>query len=140
MANPNPKVENLRPTRWVKGQSGNPSGKRKLPADLRKVADYTLDEIKRIFAKYGRMTAAELRKAIADPNLDAMHLMIAATYAHAIKTGDYSRAAFLIDRLVGKASPSDPNASDVTIRIGYDPAKPISKQAGAAAPRTTTKE
>lgn len=66
----------------------------------------TVDEIKRTLAKYMRMTRAELQVAIQDAATPAFDLMVASGIAQGIKTGDYSKISFLLDRTIGKPGPA----------------------------------
>lgn len=88
------------------GQSGNPNGRPKLPPELKAVKALTADEINRMISKYTRMSKAELREAIESPDTPALELMIASGIANGIKTGDYSKIAFLLDRTIGKVKDS----------------------------------
>ena len=54
---------------WVKGQSGNPSGRPKLPKNLKAVKEFTTEEIRRIIAKYLRMTIKELQPLMLDKTI-----------------------------------------------------------------------
>ena len=49
-----------------------------------------------------RCTMDELRKVMADKNTDAADLMICQIVIYAIKTGDYRRVEFILDRTIGK--------------------------------------
>ena len=100
MANPNPPER----TRWKKGQSGNPSGSRKLPADLKKVAEMTTDELKRTIAKHFRMRKEELSKVLQDPKSQAINLIIVSTIVKAIKDGDIHKAEYLFMRSLGRVT------------------------------------
>jgi len=92
MANPNGKP----PTQhqWKPGQSGNPSGK---PKGL-----LTVDDVKAMMYRFWRMSADELLMFLQDPKAPMGELMIASVMARAVKDGDFSRLAFLLDRSVGK--------------------------------------
>ncbi len=98
MANPNPPEH----TRWKKGQSGNPTGRRKLPVSLRSVAELSADEIKRTIAKHFRMNKETLIKVIQNPASPALDLVVASTIAKAIKDGDIAKAEYLFMRSLGK--------------------------------------
>src|SRR4051812_46833163 len=87
---------------WKPGQSGNPSGKPKMPEELRSITMLTKDETARLIAKYGRMTKSELTEAIQRHDIPMIELTIASIYAQAAKGGDFTRMAFLLDRTIGK--------------------------------------
>jgi hypothetical protein len=97
MAGPG-KPENLKP--FKPGQSGNPSGRPKLPKELRDVKEFTTEEIRRIIAKYMRLPKdelAELMKSGAG-KLPMFEAMICSILANAYKTGDFSRLDFCLNR------------------------------------------
>ena len=100
MANPNPPVG----ARWKKGQSGNPEGRRKLPADLRNIAEVTTAELKRIISKHFRMILPEIQKVIDNPQSTALDLIIASTIKQAIKRGDIQKAEYLFNRCMGRVT------------------------------------
>lgn len=95
-------------TRFKPGQSGNPGGRPKLPAALKAIGELTVDEVKRLIAKYARMTKAEVTAAIQNPETPILELNIATIFATGTKSGDYARLAFLLDRTIGKPA-QDPN-------------------------------
>lgn len=88
-------------TRWKPGQTGNPGGRPKLPKELREVKEFTTDEIKRVIAKYMRMTKGELEVVLDKGNsktLPMFEAMIASVISNAWKTGDFSKIEFLLNR------------------------------------------
>lgn len=117
MANPNPSEK----TRFKKGQSGNPKGKRKLPLDLRKVAELTADELQRTISKHFRMDKFQIAGVLQNPDSPALDLIIASTIAKAIKHGNINKAESLFLRCIGKVS-DDIKITDVTFvtEIGAD--------------------
>lgn len=90
--------------KWKKGQSGNPSGKQKLPADLRSVAMITSEELKRLISKHFRFKIPELHKIVEDPESPAINVVLASTILEAAKKGDVQRAEYLFMRLVGRVT------------------------------------
>ncbi len=88
--------------KFQKGVSGNPSGRPKLPDDLREIDEITNQEVKRIVAKFSRMTKSEIEIAIRDPEIPMMHLTVASIFIQSAKHGDYGRLSFLLDRSLGK--------------------------------------
>lgn len=88
--------------RFQKGQSGNPSGRAKLPPELKSIRELTGHELKRIVAKFAQMTKSEIEIAIKDPNIQMLHLTVASIFIQSAKHGDYGRLSFLLDRSIGK--------------------------------------
>ncbi len=87
---------------WKPGQSGNPSGRPKLPEHLRAIASLTQDEVTKLVSKYARMTRDELQAAVSSTTTPMLEISIASIFAQAAKHGDFSRLAFLLDRAIGK--------------------------------------
>lgn len=87
---------------WKKGQSGNPGGKKALPADLRKVANLTSEELRRTISKHFRMTKAEISAVLDDPASPTINLIIAKTIERSLTFGDIAKAEYLFQRLMGK--------------------------------------
>jgi len=84
------------------GQSGNITGRPKLPEHLRGIASLTQDEVTKLVSKYARMTREELQAAVASTTTPMVEIAIAAIFAQAAKHGDFARLAFLLDRAIGK--------------------------------------
>lgn len=91
---------------FKKGQSGNPSGRPKLPRELQGIRELTADEIKRIITKYGDMTKADLAIEIASNSISVLHLSIANILYKATE-GDVAKLSFLLDRSIGRSKDSD---------------------------------
>lgn len=90
------------PHRWKPGQSGNPGGKPKLPAELRVINALTPMEVARYIAKYARLKKEDIEIAAKNPDTPVIELAIASVFSHAISFGDYGRLNFLLDRAIGK--------------------------------------
>lgn len=103
MAKPSPPEH----TRFKPGQSGNPSGRPKLPPALKAIKELSTSEVKRVIAKYARMSRVQLQDAIKDPNTPIYEITIAAILATSAKNGDFARLAFILDRTIGKPKNED---------------------------------
>lgn len=99
-------------TPWVKGQSGNPGGRTKLPDDLRAIKSLTPVELCKLISKYGRMSREQVQQAVQTPSTPMIELTIAAIFAQCAKHGDYTRLAFLLDRSVGKPQDASPDTEE----------------------------
>lgn len=98
MGNPNPPKH----TQFKKGQSGNPEGGRKLPAELRAIAAITSEENQRTVAKYLRMDRDQLSVVMKNPKTPNFDMWICSIIATGMKSGDASKLELLLNRLIGK--------------------------------------
>lgn len=89
---------------WKPGQTGNPSGRPKYPADVKEARVMNLAEASRILNKYAYSTVEEIKAAALDPQTPAIEMMILKVIVECTKTGDHHRLNFLFDRLIGKVT------------------------------------
>lgn len=92
---------NIKP-RFVKGQSGNPSGKRALPEHLKKIHKLSRDEVNAIFSKYCRMSKDEMLEATKNGTLPALELWVCSGIVNGIKNGDWYNMNIMFDRIFGR--------------------------------------
>lgn len=112
MAFKNPEHQKGRP--FPKGVSGNPSGRTKLPAELKKIKPFTTEEVERLIAKYLRMTTAQLNEVVHDKKSPAIAVLFGSIIIHCAKSGDYSKLDFLLNRTIGRVSEAAPAMANTT--------------------------
>ncbi len=98
MANYNPPEAN----RFKKGQSGNPSGRPKLPKELAEIKVISSTEVKHTISKCLRMNRLELHNLIQDPKSSVLELSISSGLTSIVKYGDLYKLSFLLDRVIGR--------------------------------------
>lgn len=82
------------------GKSGNPSGRPKLPEELK---DCTAGELKLLIWRLWKTKVAELKKMVAeDSEAGAGEQVVAQVFLKAIEYGDPQRLDYLLNRLIGK--------------------------------------
>jgi hypothetical protein len=89
---------------WKKGESGNPTGRPKLPPELKSIHALSVPEVQKIISKYCRMTMEELLACKQDPKLAALDRMIISGIMQAERHGDYSRLEMLLVRTIGRVT------------------------------------
>lgn len=87
---------------WVKGVSGNPSGRAGVPPELRMIKALGVDEVNRLVAKYGRMTVYEVRLFLEDESRPILDQAICKIFLESYEKGDHTKLNFLLDRAIGK--------------------------------------
>lgn len=107
-------IKNLKP--WKAGESGNPSGRPRIPEELRAIQPLTRPIVTRIISKYGHMNREQLEIAFADPSTSAMDLAIIGVFMKCIQHGDPSRLTFLLDQSIGKVPNTVENDDELRAR------------------------
>jgi hypothetical protein len=91
---------------WEPGQSGNPLGRRPLPAAYKKIQKLSPHYVRMVISRLARMTKDELYEFLqssdgsSGPNM--LEMMIGAIAVKAAADGDHSKLNFLLDRTIGK--------------------------------------
>lgn len=88
--------------RFQPGQSGNPSGRPKMPEEILEAKRLTKTQLEAILQKFIWMPKPELEKVMSDPNVVMIEAMVGSIIMRAINDGCTMRLNFLLDRLVGK--------------------------------------
>lgn len=98
---------------WAKGQSGNPGGAPKLPAELREARRKNMASLIRLIHLYVGLTHEQAAERLAGPEALQLEQMIQGQISKASE-GDARSFQFLIEIMCGKIPESDesPNASD----------------------------
>ena len=88
-------------TAWKPGQSGNPAGTAKLPADIKESREILKESFERLGFKLTQASLPELAEIVDAPNTPAWEVIIARLVYNAALGGDDSRKE-LLNRLIGK--------------------------------------
>lgn len=87
---------------WVKGESGNPKGRPKIPPEIKAMRQLTNLEFSRLANKFLCMTKDEIQECIKDPRASVLELMIASIISKGLSQGDQIRLNALLERIIGK--------------------------------------
>lgn len=88
--------------RWKKGQSGNPKGAQRIPADIKEARKLNQIEFEKIANKYLYSTPDQIKKVTQNPDTPVLDLLITSILHKAVVEGDEKRLEFLLTRLLGK--------------------------------------
>lgn len=84
------------------GISGNPKGRKPLPADLRKANHLNKIEAAKVINDILYKTSNDIEAIISDPNTNALQKMLCQIVKIAMEKGDHFRLNFIFDRCIGK--------------------------------------
>lgn len=83
-------------TQFKPGQSGNPNGRPKTPADIVASRKFSREEFERALHKYGWKSLTEIKADAEKPDAPAIVVWIAKIITEGIKKGDERRLAFVL--------------------------------------------
>lgn len=95
-------AKNLMPP-WQPGQSGNPSGRPRIPEAYRAVQSLSQIEACKRISRYARMSPEQIEVAKSLPTTDLLDRCIISIFEKCMQYGDNTRLQFLLDRAIGKA-------------------------------------
>lgn len=86
---------------FVKGVVTNPKGRPPEDPEYKKLKNYTKEKIVLLMNKVMGLNLLEMKAIIANPETDATELAFIKIMSETIRTGDYSRLNFYLDRTIG---------------------------------------
>jgi hypothetical protein len=92
------KAAHLQKHAFKPGQSGNPNGRPKLPADLVEARNYSREELERAVLRIVWASEEAISTELLDPEKPMIVRIIARMTMNAFVTGDVKTASFLLDR------------------------------------------
>lgn len=84
------------------GQSGNTSGRPKLPDDILRAKALNRVEFQRLLNEFLTLDRAALEAKLKDPKTSMLELAVGNIVSKAAKDGDQQRLTFVIEHLLGK--------------------------------------
>lgn len=93
---------------WKPGQSGNPSGRQKLPDHVARLKDHSKLHVIEAMAKTMLMTREQLKAHTARPDATMAELLVGSLMIKAIETADPIRTQCLLNYVVGRPTPYEP--------------------------------
>jgi hypothetical protein len=87
---------------FISGTSGNPSGRPKVPEDVRSALSLNQVSFVRIANELLAVKVSELDEIVADESQPVFKIVLASILQKAIESADHRRLEFFLDRLIGK--------------------------------------
>ena len=100
-----------KPWQFQPGQSGNPSGRPKLPDSIKRLKKMTAIEVDKLLNEFMSMTKVEIDELMASDETPMLKKIVGQIFIKAAEHGDQSRLNFLLDRTAG------PVKNDIDINI-----------------------
>lgn len=89
-------------TMFKPGQSGNPSGKPKMPEELQKANKLSAKKFIEYVNRYINMDREDIKEDMKRPEATMLELLVAGMISRAVSQQDPVRANFILDRTIGK--------------------------------------
>jgi hypothetical protein len=96
---------------FPKGKSGNPTGRPKLPQEIKDLKKLTAQEFITRITKFLYLTKDELKAGINSGQIDVLDLCIRNALIKCAEKGDYWTLDKMMERLIGKAREGSPDDS-----------------------------
>ena len=90
--------------RFKPGISGNPGGRKKLPAEVKEAKNLTNNQMILILNKLMFMTDYDVSRVLNDPKTSKFERIVAKILDKADQQGDSMRLDFLLNRTIGKVT------------------------------------
>lgn len=90
------------PNKFKRGTSGNPAGRPADPPELKALKKLNREEFEKITNEVIHLNVRDLRELSESDTENAIKVMLAEVLLHGIDSGDYLRANFFLNRLIGK--------------------------------------
>jgi hypothetical protein len=88
--------------RFKPGQSGNPGGSQKMPAELQKANKLSAKKFIEYVNRYINMDREEIKEDMKRKEATMLELLVAGMISRAVSQQDPVRANFILDRTIGK--------------------------------------